>query len=164
MKKQNTWEKLFDEFMDLIEMGLVKTNEGYFHLRDYTGANLANIESEEFDNAQWLFERLDNYIYDYIATIKWSLDDIQDGWYNINVAIDLDEATFEVRVNDVVLDTISEKTHSWFLPHVSSNGTVFNSSYFIGRLGKKYGTTLNHIIKNAIYDPYICKDAKIAHT
>ena len=105
-----------------------------------------------------------NYIYDYIATIKWSLDDIQDGWYNINVAIDLDEATFEVRVNDVVLDTISEKTHSWFLPHVSSNGTVFNSSYFIGRLGKKYGTTLNNIIKNAIYDPYICKDAKIAHT
>ena len=68
MKKQNTWEKLFDEFMDLIEMGLVKTNKGYFHLRDYTGANLANIESEEFDNAQWLFERLDNYIYDYIVS------------------------------------------------------------------------------------------------
>ena len=36
MKKQNTWEKLFDEFMNLIEMGLVKTNKGYFHLIDYT--------------------------------------------------------------------------------------------------------------------------------
>ena len=35
MKKQNTWEKLFDEFMDLIEMRLVKTNEEYLHLRDY---------------------------------------------------------------------------------------------------------------------------------
>lgn len=68
MKKQNTWEKLFDDFMDLIEMGLVKTNEGYFHLKDYTSANLGNIESEEFDNAEWLFERLDNYIYDYIVS------------------------------------------------------------------------------------------------
>ena len=82
MKKQNTWEKLFDEFMDLIEMGLVKTNEGYFHLRDYTGANLANIESEEFDNAQWLFERLDNYIYDYIVH---SLEEcLEEKGYNID--------------------------------------------------------------------------------
>lgn len=67
MKKQNKWEKLFDEFLDLIEMGLIKTQKGYFHLKDYTGANLANIESEKFDNVEWLFERLDNYIYDYIV-------------------------------------------------------------------------------------------------
>lgn len=103
------------------------------------------------------------YFYDYIATIKWDLIDIQEGWYNINVAIDLDEATFEVRINDIILETINESSHSWFLPHVSSNGTVFNSTYFIGCLGKKYGTTLNGILKNGIIDPYICKNSKLQH-
>ena len=102
-----------------------------------------------------------NYIFDYIATIKWNLQDIQEGWYNINVAIDLDEATFEVRINDIIYQTINEKSHSWFLPHVSSNGTVFNSTYFIGCLGKKYGTTLNGILKNSVYDPYVCKNSKL---
>ena len=67
MKKQNKWEKLFDEFMDLIEMGLIKTNKGYFHLRDYTGANLGNIESENVNSAEWIIERLDNYSYDDIV-------------------------------------------------------------------------------------------------
>lgn len=103
-----------------------------------------------------------NYTYDYIATIKWNLQDIQEGWYNINVAIDLDEAIFEVRVNDIILETINEKTHSWFLPHVSSNGTVFNSTYYIGCLGKKYGTTLNDILKNGTFDPYVCKNSKLS--
>lgn len=102
------------------------------------------------------------YTYDYIATIKWNLQDIQEGWYNINVAIDLDEAIFEVRVNDIILETINEKTHSWFLPHVSSNGTVFNSTYYIGCLGKKYGTTLNDILKNGTFDPYVCKNSKLS--
>jgi hypothetical protein len=68
-----------------------------------------------------------------------------------------------VRVNDIILDTINETTHTWFLPHVSSNGTVFNSTYFIGCLGKKYGTTLNGILKNGITDPYVCKNSKIRH-
>ena len=103
-----------------------------------------------------------NYTYDYIATIKWNLKDIQEGWYNVNVMIDLDEAIFEVRVNDNILNRITEKTHSWFLPHVSSNGTVFNSTYYIGCLGKKYGTTLNDILKNAPYDPYVCKHGKLS--
>ena len=79
------------------------------------------------------------------------------------MAIDLDEATFEVRINDIILETINEASHSWFLPHVSSNGTVFNSTYFIGCLGKKYGTTLNGILKNGIIDPYICKNSKLQH-
>lgn len=104
-----------------------------------------------------------SYIYDYIATIKWNLQDIQEGWYNINVMIDLDEAVFEVRVNDIIYETINEDSHSWFLPHVSSNGTVFNNTYTLGCVGKKYGTTLNNILKNSIFDPYICKNSKLEH-
>lgn len=104
------------------------------------------------------------YLYDYIATIKWSLEDKQTGWYNINVKIDLDEGIFEVRINDDILEKISEKTHSWFKPYVYSNGTTFDSTYYIGCVGKKYGTTLNNILKNSVYDPYVCKNGKIENT
>ena len=102
-----------------------------------------------------------HYTYDYIATIKWDLQDIQDGWYNINVSIDLDKAQFVVRINDIIHETINEKTHSWFKPYVSSNGTTFSTTYYIGCIGKKYGTTLNKILKNSAYDPYVCKNAKL---
>lgn len=104
------------------------------------------------------------YLYDYIATIKWSLEDKQTGWYNINVKIDLDAAIFEVRINDELLESITEKTHSWFKPYVYSNGTTFDSSYYIGCVGKKYGTTLNNILKNSVYDPYVCKNSKLENT
>ena len=105
-----------------------------------------------------------SYNFDHIATIKWNLQDIQEGWYNINVAIDLDEAVFEVRINDNIYERIDESTHSWFIPHVSSNGTVFNSTYYIGCLGKKYGSTLNQILKNGQIDPYVCKNSKLENT
>lgn len=102
-----------------------------------------------------------HYTYDYIATIKWDLSDIQQGWYNINVMIDLDAAEFEVRINDIIYQTINEKTHSWFKPYVSSNGTTFDSTYYFGCIGKKYGTVLNKILKNAPFDPYVCKNSKV---
>lgn len=102
-----------------------------------------------------------HYTYDHVATIKWDMADIQDGWYNINVYINLDEAIFQVRINDIIYETISEETHEWFKPYVSSDGTTFNSTYYLGCLGKKYGTTLNKILKNAIFDPYVCKNSKI---
>ena len=102
-----------------------------------------------------------SYLYDHIATIKWDLRDAQTGWYNINVNIDLDKAIFEVRINDEIFDTITEDTHSWFKPYVNSNGTIFNTSYFLGTVGKKYGTTLNKILNNAQFDPYTCKNSKI---
>lgn len=101
------------------------------------------------------------YIYDYIATIKWNLADIQAGWYNINVKIDLDNALFEVRINDEIFETITEESHSWFKPYVYSNGTTFNNSYYLGCIGKKYGTTVNKILNNSFFDPYICKNSKV---
>jgi hypothetical protein len=79
----------------------------------------------------------------------------------LNVYINLDEAIFEVRINDEVFQTISEKTHSWFKPFVSSNRNTFNTTYYVGNLGKKYGTTLNSVLKNGVYDPYVCKNGKI---
>ena len=102
-----------------------------------------------------------HYTYDHVATIKWDISDIQDGWYNINAYINLDEAVFQVRINDIIYETINEDTHSWFKPFVSSDGTTFNSTYYLGCLGKKYGTTLNKILKNGFYDPYACRDSKV---
>jgi hypothetical protein len=75
--------------------------------------------------------------------------------------IDLDAAEFEVRINDIIYQTINEKTHSWFKPYVSSNGTTFDSTYYFGCIGKKYGTVLNKILKNAPFDPYVCKNSKV---
>lgn len=110
------------------------------------------------------------------ATIKWSLDNIQDGWYNINVYINLDKGIFEVKINDEIFEVIKEGTRykvvdgelissnediSWFKPFVHSDGTIFNTTYYIGALGKKYGTMLNKILKNGVEDPYICVNTKI---
>ena len=44
------------------------------------------------------------------VTIKWSLDNIQDGWYNINVYINLDKGIFEVKINDEIFEVIKEGT------------------------------------------------------
>lgn len=104
-----------------------------------------------------------DYYYDHQMSIKWNLKDIQEGWYNLNVLIDLDAAIFQVRVNDNVIGEITNETCSWFLPHVSSNGSVFSNSYTLGTIGKKYGTTLNNILINSIYDPYVCRNSKIAN-
>lgn len=98
------------------------------------------------------------FLYPYIGTIKWDLKDLQTGWYNINVSIDLDRGEFIVKINDIVYGKI---TDSWFLPYVNSNGNLFANTYYIGCLGKQYGVTLNEITKNSLFDPYVCKGSQI---
>lgn len=98
------------------------------------------------------------YIYSYKSEIVWDISDIQEGVYNINSVIDIDKAVFEIRINDEVYETIGQ--NEWFTPYVESNGTMFTDTYFIGCLGKKYGSTLNKILKRKT-DPYICKNTSI---
>ena len=100
-----------------------------------------------------------NYLYDYCETIIWDLSSIQTGWYNINVHVNLDKALFEVKINDIPFDNRNNSEH--FLPYVNSNGTIFDTTYYIGQLGKKYGTTMNNILSNSLADPYMCKNSKI---
>ena len=68
MESQNRYEKIFDEFLDLIEFELVKYSKNEFGLIDLQKANLGDIESDRFADAECLCERLDMYIYDYIVT------------------------------------------------------------------------------------------------
>lgn len=102
-----------------------------------------------------------NYIYNHVATIKWVLDDIQNGWYNINVSVDLEKAEFIVRINDEIHQIVNEESHSWFKPYESADGNLFTTTYYVGILGKKYGSTLNNLLKNSPYDPYACKNLMI---
>lgn len=68
---QNKYETLFDSFLDLTEFRLVKHQgeseeyDGMWSLVDLQGANLGDIESNRFNNAAEIFDRMDVYINDY---------------------------------------------------------------------------------------------------
>lgn len=71
---QNKWEKLFDEFMDLIEFTLIKYPPSEEHPAPYIwgvidgqGANLGDIQSDRFAAAETILDRMDSYINDYIV-------------------------------------------------------------------------------------------------
>ena len=66
MKKQNKWEKLFDEFLDLTEFTLIK-HQNDWSLIDNQGGNLGNIEGDRFTSAIQILNRMDSYIEDYIT-------------------------------------------------------------------------------------------------
>lgn len=64
MKKQNKWEELFEQYMDLTEFTLIKYSDGW-GIYDNQGANWGDIESDRFENASDIFDRMDAYIEDY---------------------------------------------------------------------------------------------------
>ena len=80
---QNKWEKLFDEFMDLIEFTLIKYPPNEEHpvpyiwgVIDKQGANLGDIQSDRFATAETILDRMDRYINDYIVkSIENCLDE-----------------------------------------------------------------------------------------
>ena len=81
---QNTYEKLFDEFLDLTEFRLLKHKDGTFSLEDRQHANFGNIEDDRFEAASEVLDRMDVYIQDYLIT------DIEDALDEESIAIDCD--------------------------------------------------------------------------
>lgn len=90
---QNTYEKLFDEFLDLTEFSLLKhrtesddadVGAGLFSLEDHQCANLGDIESERFETAAQILDRMDVYIQDYLIV------DIEDALDEKSIEIDCD--------------------------------------------------------------------------
>ena len=81
---KNKYEEMFDEFMNLVEFELIKCKNGNWQVVDTQGANLGDIESDTFKSAEDIFERMTNYIEDYIVSaieeiiyqkkldVKWS--------------------------------------------------------------------------------------------
>ena len=81
---QNTYEKLFDEFLDLTEFRLLKHKDGIFSLEDLQCANLGNIEDDRFETASEVLDRMDVYIKDYLIV------DIEDALDEKSIGIDCD--------------------------------------------------------------------------
>lgn len=69
---QNQYEKLFDEFLDLIEFILIKKGKQW-KLEDRQGGNLGDIEDRNFINAGDILEDLDRYIEDYIVSSLYKI-------------------------------------------------------------------------------------------
>lgn len=65
-KSKNQWETLFDQLLNTVEFRLVKYPDGW-GLVDKQGANLGEIESDRFDDAAMILDRLDIYIGDYFV-------------------------------------------------------------------------------------------------
>jgi len=65
-ENKNQWETLFDQFLDTVEFRLVKYPDGW-GLVDKQEANLGEIESERFDAAVTIIDRLDVYTEDYFV-------------------------------------------------------------------------------------------------
>ena len=84
---KNTYEELFDEFLNLTEFRLLKHKDGTFSLEDQQCANLGDIEDDRFTSASEILDRMDIYIQDYIVE---ALSDILD-----ETGISLEEDTWE---------------------------------------------------------------------
>ena len=81
---QNTYEKLFNEFLDLTEFRLLKHKDGTFSLEDRQCANLGDIEDDRFASASEILDRMDVYIQDYL------IEDIEDALDEKSIEIDCD--------------------------------------------------------------------------
>jgi hypothetical protein len=64
MNKQNKWESLFEDFLEVTEFTLIKHTDGW-GLYDRQGANLGDIAADRFEDAMDIFDRMEVYIIDY---------------------------------------------------------------------------------------------------
>lgn len=120
--KQNKYEELFDEFMDLVEFTLIKhkteTKDAIWSVYDRQGANLGDIDGDRFKNASEIFERMDIYIHDYIDEdlenvwideLGHSFDDAPntiEGW--LDHKEELKEYRFELALIDMICHHANE--------------------------------------------------------
>lgn len=58
------------ELIKEVEFEVKEAGEGIYRLEDTTGVNLANIESEQFNNIDEIIARLENYFHDYHITFS----------------------------------------------------------------------------------------------
>lgn len=100
-----------------------------------------------------------------VITHVWDLKDAQEGWYNINVEIDMNEASFEIKVNDGIIGKYDSVSHQTFRPHAHTNASIFDYNYYFGILGKRYGTTLGEILRvPTAIEPYSIVNTKCENT
>ena len=94
---KNTYEELFDAFLNITEFRLLKHNDGTFSLKDRQCANLGDIEDDRFTSASEILDRMDIYIQDYLIT------DIEDALNEESITIDCDWTEYE-KYRDLIPD------------------------------------------------------------
>ena len=73
---KNTYEELFEAFLNITEYRLLKHKDGTFSLEDRQRANFGDIEDDRFETASEVLDRMDVYIQDYLmAGIEDALDE-----------------------------------------------------------------------------------------
>lgn len=103
-------------------------------------------------------------IYNEKLSIIWDLKEAQEGWYNINVEVDTDNATFKVKVNDELIGEINHKTHSKFYRFTHNNDSIFDNTYYFGIVGKDHGARMHEILSDSVFDPYATVNTKTENT
>ena len=81
---QNTYEKLFDEFLNITEFRLLKHKNGTFSLEDLHRTNFGDIENVRFISASEILDIMEIYIIDYPVA------DIENALYEESIEIDCD--------------------------------------------------------------------------
>lgn len=95
----------------------------------------------------------------------WDLSDAQEGWYNINVEVDIDNAKFIIKLNDKVHGSYDSVTNPEFKKYTRTLNSIFDGVYYYGIMGKKHGTTLGEIINPQLkYDAYAIRNTKTENT
>lgn len=100
-------------------------------------------------------------VYNERLSIVWDLKDTQEGWYNINVEADTDEAIFRVKINDEIYKEINYKNTKSFQRFTHNNDSIFDGTYYIGCLGKEHGTRMHEILSDEPYDFYTLQNSKM---
>lgn len=95
----------------------------------------------------------------------WDLSDAQEGWYNINVEVDIDNAKFIIKLNDKIHGSYDSATNPEFKKYTRTLNSIFDGVYYYGIMGKKHGTTLGEIINPQLkYDAYAIRNTKTENT
>lgn len=128
------------------------------------GTNSNRLISLFEENKLYFNVFLPQGIYNEKLSIVWDLKEAQEGWYNINVEVDTDNATFKVKINDELYDEITYKDNSRFERFTHTNDSIFDNIYYFGAVGKDHGARLHEILSDSPYDPYTLVNTKTENT
>lgn len=151
----------------------IKSEKVITHISDIPYSNYLNNLRHGI-NSNKLIERIDeNKLYFNLflpfsqntLTYIWDLKESEEGWYNINVEINMPEAYYRIKVNDKLVAEFANWNYpDIFKKHSRSANIVFDNTYYFGTIGKRYGTTLNEILSDQKVDPYAILNTKTENT
>ena len=134
-------------------------------IKNFYQATNSNALINNYDENKMYFNMfLPMGIYNEKLSIIWDLREAQEGWYNINIEADTDNAIFRIRINDEILGEITYKNNEKFYRFNHTNDSIFDATHYFGIVGKDHGTRLHEILSDSPYDPYVLQNTKTENT